>query len=247
VRRAVTLGIAGLVVFLALMLARFPARWAAGWLPNDIRCERLAGTLWNGRCGALTVAGTSLGDARWNIRPLRLLAGKFAADVVLGKSDLDVRGEIATGPSGELTARNVKAVVPLAASVLPQLPPNLRGTVRADLARLVVSGRTITAIEGRIEALDLAQVGGARAFPLGDYAVSFPQGAADSEPVGALEELRGPLDVSGSLRLTREPGWVLEGRVAARPDASPELARQLQFLGSPDAAGWRPFSMAGTF
>ncbi|MGH8286318.1 MAG: type II secretion system protein N, partial [Steroidobacteraceae bacterium] len=58
---------------------------------------------------------------------------------------------------------------------------------------------------------------------------------------------RGPLNVTGSLRLTREPGFVLDGLVAARPDASPELARQLQYLGAPDAGGRRPFSIAGTF
>ena len=40
---------------------------------------------------------------------------------------------------------------------------------------------------------------------------------------------------------------VLEGRVAARPSASPDIADSLKYFGSPDAAGRRPFSLMGTF
>jgi hypothetical protein len=126
---------------------------------------------------------------------------------------------------------------------MPQTPPGLRGLVRADLATLEWSGRAITAIAGRIEALDLAQ----RAMALGDFVVVFPATSAGSEPVGTLDDLGGPLDLSGTVRLTREPGWEMQGLVAARPEASPELARQLQYLGRPDAAGRRPFSIAGTW
>ncbi|MGH8285763.1 MAG: type II secretion system protein N [Steroidobacteraceae bacterium] len=244
--RVVLLGAAALLVFIALLLARFPARWAAGWLPETVQCQRLTGTIWSGRCTALTLEAAPLGDARWNIRASRLLAGKLAAAVTLTKPGVDIRADVEAAPSGTLTARNVSAVVPLDAGVLPQVPPNLRGTVRADLKSLALSGRTITSIEGRIDAVDLAQVG-RNSTELGDYSVTFPPTAADSEPVGTLVDLRGPLNVTGSLRLTREPGFVLDGLVAARPDASPELARQLQYLGAPDAAGRRPFSIAGTF
>ena len=38
-----------------------------------------------------------------------------------------------------------------------------------------------------------------------------------------------------------------EGLVAARTGAPPELINNLRFLGSPDATGRRPFSVAGTF
>ena len=35
--------------------------------------------------------------------------------------------------------------------------------------------------------------------------------------------------------------------IPAYSDAAPELIGSLQFLGSPDASGRRPFSIAGTF
>jgi general secretion pathway protein N len=247
VRRAVWIGLAALLVFGALLVARFPARWAADWLPAGVACQRLAGSLWNGRCAGLTAGGNPLGDARWTLRPARLLAGRLAADVVLIRAGLDVRGQVEVAPSGAMVARDVAAVIPLDPAILPRAPRNTRGTVRAQLARLALAGRTITEIEGRIEAHDLVQGSGARAAPLGSYVVTFPATPAGQEPVGALQELEGPLDVSGSLRLTREPGFVLEGLVAARPDTAPQLARQLEFLGRPDAQGRRPFSIAGTF
>ena len=65
---------------------------------------------------------------------------------------------------------------------------------------------------------------------------------------GQLRDLgSGPLAVEGTVRLTPEPGFDLEGLVTARPTASPELAQDIQFLGSPDARGRRPFSLAATF
>jgi len=75
--------------------------------------------------------------------------------------------------------------------------------------------------------------------------VTFPGGSA--EPIGKLRDLDGPLAVEGSLRLTRQPGFDLEGLVAPRSGAAPELVNNIRYLGSPDATGRRPFSVAGTF
>jgi hypothetical protein len=60
-------------------------------------------------------------------------------------------------------------------------------------------------------------------------------------------DLGGPLALAGTLRMTPEPGFVVDGTVAARPTASPNLVRQLQMLGAPDAQGRRSFSIANTF
>lgn len=242
-RRIVTLSIAAVLVFLFLLLARFPASWAEGWLPPEVRCQRLTGTIWNGRCSGLSFGGVPLGEARWSLAGVRPMSGALAADIVLVRPGLDVRGNLEAGATGKLVGRNVRAFLRLDRSVLPQLSPNLRGTVRADLAHVSVTGRTVDAVEGRVVAHDLAQ----RALALGDYAVTFTRTQAGTEPVGVVEDLDGPLDVVASLRLTREPGWVLEGRVAPMPDAPPQLARQLQYLGPPDASGRRPFSIAGTY
>jgi hypothetical protein len=242
-RRAVWIALAALVVFAVFLVARLPVRWVSGWFPSNVQCARLAGSVWEGQCAGLVVEGQPVGDVRWSLAPGRLLAGRIAGDVILTKGSLDVRGYVEATPAGNGSARNIRAVLPLDPAVLPQAPPNLRGSVRADLASLEWSGRAISGISGRIEALDLAQ----RAMALGDYVVVFPAASAGDDPVGQIDDLRGPLDISGTLRLTREPGWEIQGLVAARPEASPELASQLQYLGRPDAAGRRPFSLAGTW
>jgi hypothetical protein len=242
-RRAVWIALAALVVFAAFLIARLPVRWVSGWIPSSVQCARLAGSVWKGQCAGLVFQGQPIGDMRWSLAAARLLAGRIAGDVILTKGPLDVRGYIEATPTGSGSARGIRAVLPLDPAVLPQSPRGLRGTVRADLATLEWSGRAISGISGRIEALDLTQ----RSMALGDYVVVFPAGSPGSEPVGTLDDLRGPLDVSGTLRLTPEPGWEIQGLVAARPEASPELAGQLQYLGRPDAAGRRPFSIAGTW
>jgi hypothetical protein len=65
--------------------------------------------------------------------------------------------------------------------------------------------------------------------------------------VGQIRDLGGPLSVTGTLKLTRQGGYEVEGLVAARADAPPELINNMRFLGSPDATGRRPFSLSGTF
>jgi hypothetical protein len=136
--------------------------------------------------------------------------------------------------------RDVDAALPIDPSIARQFPPNLRGKGTAKLQMLQMEKGIITAVRGRVEGRDLVQQ-----YPLGSFAVTFP--GNEGEPVGQIESLDGPMDVEGTLRLTREPGFAVEGTVASGADIHPELARQLEYLGSPDERGRRPFSVAATF
>ena len=62
-----------------------------------------------------------------------------------------------------------------------------------------------------------------------------------------MRDLDGPLALEGTLRLTPQPGFELEGLIAPRNGAPPELVNNIRFLGAPDASGRRSFSLAGTF
>jgi hypothetical protein len=137
--------------------------------------------------------------------------------------------------------------MPLDPSLMPQLPRDLTGVVRANLQSIHIEKGTILSVQGLVEAHDLVQGSGGQRLALGDYSLTFPAADPSKEPVGQLQSLSGPLQVEGTLRLTREPGFVLEGRVATGPDASPQLAKELSYLGAPDAQGRRPFSVAATF
>ena len=63
----------------------------------------------------------------------------------------------------------------------------------------------------------------------------------------AITQTDGPLLLDGELTLGRDRSFKLEGRLAPRGTAPPDLANLLQALGPPDARGRRPFSMSGTF
>jgi hypothetical protein len=107
-----------------------------------------------------------------------------------------------------------------------------------------VKGRAITAIEGQIDGRGIANGG----MTFGDYRLTFPSAQANTEPVGAIVDLgNGPLTVAAQVKLTPEPGYEINGRVAAKAGAPPGLARQIEFLGSKDGQGMRPFSFAGTY
>lgn len=245
-KRTLRLSLLALLAFAVILVARFPAQWAAAALPQSVSCTQLAGTVWNGRCAALVVGGTRVGNLSWHLRPMSLLTGKLGADIDVTRGTGFARGSIEAASAASITVHNLQADFPLDRTLIPELPPNLAGSARTNLALARVENGIVTLLQGQVEARDL--VGGSgKAMPLGNYSLNFPPAEPGSEPVGRLTSSAGPLDVEGTLRLTREPGYVLEGLVAARAGAPPELQQQLQYLGRPNDEGKRPFSLAGTF
>jgi general secretion pathway protein N len=233
------------LAFVIFVIARLPASWVIPSSSNEISCGDVSGTVWKGACAGLTTRGQAIGDLIWELHPLRLLAGKINATIALTRPTGNVQGDLEVGLDRNITAHNLVADVPLDHTLLPQIPPDLHGSVHAQLAVLKVSGRQIKVIQGHLEARNLQEGAGTSVEPFGSYSLVFP--ATDGDPVGELRDLGGPLEVQGTLHLTPEPGFALQALVKARPDASPDLQRAIQYLGSPDAQGRRPFGTEGTF
>lgn len=241
--RSLRIALAAAAAFAVILISRLPASWV---VPRTgmVACTGADGSVWSGSCNGLTLERLALGDLTWDAAPLKLLTGTLAAHVVLAHGPVTASADAAYGVGGSLSLRNLIADLKLDPRQIPHLPPQLRGSVHTDLALVRLEHGRLAELKGRIEAHDLTQRTG-HVTPLGSYALTFAGGG--TEPVGTLVDLGGPLAVEGTLRLTRQAGYVLEGRVAARADAAPELIDNLQFLGSPDASGRRPFSIAGTF
>ncbi|HTX25286.1 MAG TPA: type II secretion system protein N [Steroidobacteraceae bacterium] len=235
---------AAMTAFVVVLLARFPARWAAGALPRGTTCLQLDGTLWNGRCTEFVAEGTPLGDLGWQAHPLRLLLGKLSLTVSLTRLGDTVRGRVELSPGGAITAQAVHASLPINRRLLSQLPPTVDGALQIDLDSLHWNGKRITAIEGTVDVHGLT----VRGESLGDYRVSFPAGPGrpGDEPAGRVQDLGGPLEVQGTLRLMREPGFELDTTIAPRANAPPDIVSALRILGTPDARGRRPFSVQMT-
>jgi len=244
VRRSLWIALLAAVAFVVIVLARMPAAWVVPTRGTQWACASIDGSLWSGSCAGLTVSGTPLGDMSWELHPLRLLAGRLAAHLTLSHGPADAAADVEVTFGQRLTARNVIADLPLDPALLPSVPANLHGRAHVELALAQVQRGVIRQLQGRIEARNLEERSGNNTA-LGSYSVSFPGGSGD--PVGTLRDLEGPLALEGTLRLTPAPGFELEGVIAARRGAPPELVNSLRFLGSPDATGRRPFSLSGTF
>ena len=231
------------VAFVAIVLARMPAAWVIPARGAQWACASIDGSLWSGTCAGLTVSGTPLGELSWELHPLRLVLGRLAAHLTVSHGPADAAADVELRFGERLTARNLSADLPLDPALLPAVPPTLHGRAHVQLALAELQHGIVRQLQGRIEARNLEERSGNTA--LGSYAVSFPGGSGDQ--VGTLRDLEGPLALEGTLRLTPAPGFELEGFIAARNGAPPELVNSLRFLGSPDATGRRPFSLSGTF
>jgi general secretion pathway protein N len=243
VRRTPWLVLLAVVTFALIVLTRLPASWV---LPSGgnaaFSCASIDGSVWSGVCSGMVVQRLALGDLTWELKPAQLLTGALAAHVTLAHGPISARGDVALGLGDRLTLRNLTADLPIDSHALPQVPRDLSGSLHVDLALARIEKGAISDLQGRLEARDLVNSRG-RATPLGSYALTFP----GSSLTGQLQDLGGPLAVSGTVRLTPGPGYAVDGLVAARPGAPPELVNNLLYLGSADAQGRRPFSMAGTF
>jgi hypothetical protein len=244
VKRPLWIALLAAVAFVAIVLARMPAAWIVPARGPQWACGSIDGSLWSATCTGLTVNGTPLGDLTWELHPLRLAAGRLAAHLTVSHGPADAAADVELTFGQRITARNVVADLPLDPALLPSLPADLHGRAHVELALAQVERGVIRQLQGRIEARNLEERSGNNT-PLGSYSVTFPGGSG--EPVGMLRDLEGPLALEGTLRLTPAPGFELEGVIAARQGAPPELVNSLRFLGSPDATGRRPFSLSGTF
>jgi general secretion pathway protein N len=244
VRPPVWIALLAAITFIVIVIARMPAAWVIPTGRAQGSCAGIDGSLWSGSCAGLTVSGTNLGDVSWELHPLKLFVGRLAAHVTLGHGPAAGSGDLELGFGQHIIARNLTADLPLDPRLIPGVPPTLHGRAHLDLALAEVQHGVITQLKGRIEARDLEDTGGATT-PLGSYALTFPGGSGD--PIGQLRDLDGPLALEGTLHLTPQPGFELEGLIAPRPGAPHELVNNIRFLGAPDASGRRPFSLSGTF
>jgi hypothetical protein len=240
--------IAGLAVFLVVLAFYLPASWFSAALPPGVRCTELGGSVWHGECLGLQVQGATLGDATWNLAPLRALTGRLSGDVDVRGAALSGRADLDTDFAGVGEIRMVALNVTLDPALLPQVPPQQRGTVLARLARLELGpGASPRAIEGTIELRDFRQVG-AQPLDLGSYQVTFDGSAPrDGALAGKLRDLGGPYIVDGTVTVTPPNGYLVQGYITGRTAAAERIVREITLGAMPDASGRSTFSFEGSY
>jgi hypothetical protein len=240
--------IAGLAVFLGVLVLYLPASWFASLLPAPLRCAELGGSLWQGECLGLDFAGAKLGDAAWNLAPGSALTGHLAGDVDVRGGSLNARADLDLKFDGTGELRNVTARFPLDPSFVAQFPRDQRGSIVADLKRVVLArGRTVAQLQGTIELHELRQVG-TNPLVLGSYRLTFDGAAASNgTSIGKLHDIGGPFAVDATLTLTPPNGYLVQGFMTARSAEAERLVRELTLGVPPDASGRSAFSFEGSY
>lgn len=238
---------AGVLVFLAVLALYLPASWFASWLPPQVRCDELGGSVWHGECLGLDYQGGRLGDATWNLSAASALSGRLVGDVDVRGAALSIRAklDLAFDRAGEL--RDVSARIPLDPAIFPQFSAQQRGTVTAELQRLVLAaGGFPVQAAGNVELHDFRQIT-PRPMPLGSYRLTFDGSSPPGGLQGRMQDLGGPFAVEGTVTLTPPNQYAGQGRIAGRGAEAEGIVRQITFGAPPDASGRTPFTFEGTF
>jgi hypothetical protein len=246
--RVALLIVAGVLVFALVLLAYLPASWVAARVPPGLQagCGEIGGSVWAGECLGVTLQGAKLGDVTWNLDRLGALRGRLVGDFDL-RGALNARADVDLSFSGSGELREVKASLPLDPRVMPQLPPDQRGRIAADLKRLVLDERAPRVLEGTIDLTDLRQVG-ARPLELGSYRATFDgQADANGISVGQIRDLGGPFALEGTITLTPPNTYVVQGFITGRTVEAERLVREITLGATPEASGRSPFAFEGTY
>jgi hypothetical protein len=182
-------------------------------------------------------------SAGWTLHALPLLRARVAAEFSVNDARGDASGHIELGRGDSVMLREAA----VHAAVDPQLPTFLpqgwRGRVEVAQLELDWVANELRHLQGDLRFLELKDEKGQA---VGSYHLVFPPSTAPPFK-GQLNDEGGPLDLHGTLELTADRHWTLDGSVAARDGNASGIAANLQILGAPDPAGRYPLSATGSF
>lgn len=240
----VALGVGAFVIF---ALVTLPAAVVLSWLGSSgVTAGGVSGSIWNGRAQVLQVQGAHIGSVEWKLHVLPLFTAHASADVKVTRIDGFATTKLSVSPAGTVRLKDLTASLPL--SVLPPnvIPGGWAGTLNGKFTQLTLENGWPTEAGGT---LDLVDLNGPARNPskAGSYRVVFDPAAATAEMLKGLvtDAGDGPLQVSGTIELTRERIYRFNAMIAARPNAPRNLVQALEFLGPPDAEGRRQFATEG--
>jgi general secretion pathway protein N len=245
-------------LFALTVLARAPARWLLAAAPSTLDCEMPSGSVWHGECVRLRAPGLALTAVGWKLHPMSLLLGRLDLELRSSDARAPATARVVLGLGGHLSVRDLRADLPVDSGFLPLFPSGWSGQLQLAMDRVEFDSSRLAAVHGTIDARSIAQQRPAMPFGsfelrFGDASRSGGAGSADSAGgrgdaiVGELRDLGGPLAVTGTLTIRNGHDYELSGFAAARPEATAELAKAVEFLGQADAQGRRPYSLAGSF
>ena len=246
-RQAWLIALVGLVVFVVVAIANFPASALIGRLPEQLVLEGVSGTVWNGGADSIRLLGAPMGSVRWRAQTAALLHGELAYYVEVTRADGYVRGRIAAAIGGVLSGDQIELSLPITALEREAAADAWDGALTGVVQSVRLERGWPVQLIGTFRVADLKPP--ATLLRIGSYAIDFDGRAPiESALVGRVHELDdAALLVRAQLAIRPDRSYRLEGEVTPRPNAAPEVARAVAFLGQPDASGRRAFEITGNF
>jgi len=237
----------GVIAFLVFLVALVPATVLTRWLPPDVAASGLDGTVWSGRAASVSLRGRPMGAVNWSCRPWPLLMLEWSCRVDLQPPGGTVSALLSGDFHGEeIEARDLAGQLPITHFEGIVTPRGWTGILNLDVTKARIAGGLPQDAEGKIVVRGLKAPGPNGAL-LGDFELTIGEGAVGTGTLtGRLADLGGPLHVRGTIELKRDRSYFASGEVSPGPGAGPEILDTLGFLGPPDLAGRRPFTVEGT-
>ena len=235
---------AGAFVFLAVLVTTFPARVAYNlFAPPDIVLTGVEGSVWNGVAAEGLAAGAYIRNLAWSVQPKTLLTGrlgfKLSAEPVAGK----INANVTIGLNNSLVLTDLTGTLPLDLVHQAFQQEGIRGDVSLNFTRMVVENGLPVDVSGNVTVANFFEPG-LSASKIGDLKAEFR--SENGNITGNIDDVSGILDVDGTITLSPNRSYSIIGNVAARPNAPPSVNQRLQFLGSADERGFRPFRFEGS-
>lgn len=239
-RRAASLALVGVAVYLAFLVALVPARDVYGWLAlrlHGVALGGVDGSLWSGRTARVIVNGRNFGTAQWRLHPAMLLLGRLEYQVRWSGQMGAGRGLVGYGVLRGSYLRRLQAELSasrLAAVLGASLPVSVGGALHADLKSVRFSAGRPTAASGLVT-WKHAQLIEPIAVELGGLAVRLHSAKGGTQ--GVLSSQGGPLQVHGQVSLAGDGHYLLRATLKPTGAHAGKLRSALQYLGPPDAQG----------
>jgi hypothetical protein len=265
-RRFMPLIALGLGAYLAFVISAFPAETALRWFaPPNLRTSNVSGTIWSGSAQLASIEAFAFRDLTWDIDALPLLLARLGgtAQARLSNGFVDTRFAVSRE---QIRLRDLQLSTSIAAISTAVPVSGANGALSAQFRELLLERidfpgggpqtnqdafmywPIIAAGSVRVSDLIVEPYAGLgnQLIPLGNFELEFSE-TSQSAIAAQIRDLGGPLDFNGTLRLTPQLEYSLEGQVATRPDASESLTQGLSFMTSePGPDGKRTLALAGS-
>jgi len=233
----------GVIVFLAIMLATFPASVAYDWgSPAEFRLSGITGSIWNGSAAEGIAGGAYARNITWQFQPMSLLSGKLGFRTSSNPATGTMNAEVAVSPNGNLTLSNLSGNVPLDLVHPVFQQSGIRGDIALQFAKIVISDGTPILAAGSVTVTDFF-VPGLSSSIIGGFRADFQ--TSNGNVTGSVEDMSGVLDVAGTISLHQDRSYSFVGLVAPTNMTPPSIVNQLRFLGSANERGQHEFRFEG--